>query len=178
MSARARAGHRGCLKPMLVVFGAILVFAYVTVALLSHDPRWFLGRAELPDPVRIVVRVDGQETELTADVPDYALVLAATREALSGFSNWAPGSAGLSDETKEEYQRQGTIIELYFDEPVDFQLPFPDGNPTQLLMPIEGRLGGEGYVFRGRNGRWWAGQLTMSDPQPLYDVLAALGYTE
>jgi hypothetical protein len=163
---------------MLVVFGGILVSAYVTVALLSHDPRWFLGRAELPDPRRIVVRVDGQETELTADAPGYSLLLAATREALSGFSNWSPGSVGLSEATKEEYQRQGTIIELYFDEPVNFQLPFPDGNPTQLLMPIEGRLGGEGYVFRGKNGRWWAGQLTMSDPQPLYEALADLGYTE
>lgn len=178
MSARPRSGHRSALKPVLVVFGSIVLFIYGTVALLSQDPRWFLSRAEIPDPQRIVIRVDGEETELTAAESDYAPLVAATRRALSGFNNWAPGSMGLSESTLTEYQSQGTVIELYFDEAVDFHLPFPDGNPTALLMPIEGRHGGEGYVFRGRKGRWWAGQLIMSDPQPLNDALSALGYIQ
>lgn len=176
MGARAKSRHGSALRPLIVVLGAIALFMYGTVALLSQDPRWFLSRAELPDPQRIVIRVDGEETVLTADAPDYDPLVAATREALSGFKNWAPGSMGLSEATLAEYQSQGTVIELYFAEPVDFHLPFPDGSPTALLIPIEGRHGGEGHVFRGKRGNWWAGQLTMSDPQPLIDALSTLGY--
>ena len=61
---------------------------------------------------------------------------------------------------------------------VDFHLPFYDGRPTALLIPIEGRLSGKGYVFRGRNGEWWAGQMCMSDSQPLFDALSTLGYIQ
>lgn len=84
----------------------------------------------------------------------------------------------MSEATLEEYQHRGSILELYFNEPVDFHLPFNDGRPTALLIPIEGRLSGKGYVFRGRNGEWWAGQMCMSDPQSLFDALSTLGYIQ
>jgi hypothetical protein len=167
---------QGCLKPSLVIGAVILLFSYGVVALISQDAVWFLSRAVMPDPARVVIRVDGHETLLTAASPDYEPVVAATRKALTAFKNWSLGSMGLSEETLLEYQQRGTILELYFSERVDFHLPFYDGNPTALLIPIVGRYGGEGYVFRGKQGRWWAGQLTMRDPQPLYDALSALGY--
>ena len=162
---------------MVVVFGAILVFAYGTVALLSQDPLWFRGGVEMSNPERVIIRVDGTEYVLTSGEADYGPIVAAARESLSGFKAWALGSMGLSEETKAQYQHEGVIVEFYFTDPLDFHLPFPDGSPTALLFPVEGRHGGEGYVFRGKNGRWWAGQLTMSDPQPLYDALTTLGYT-
>lgn len=170
--------HRGVLAPVLVIVGVVGFFACGTVTLLSQDPLWFLSRAVVPDPQRIVVRVDGEETVLTASAPGYDLIVEATRKAMSAFNNWAPGSMGLSKPTLEEYQHTGTILELYFAEPVDFHLPFNDGNPTALLFPIEGRHGGEGYVFRGKRDKWWAGQLTVSDPQPLLDALSTLGYIQ
>jgi hypothetical protein len=174
MRAARKPRHQRVLTPILVVLGSIVVFAYGTVALISQDPLWFLTRVDLPDAERIVIRVDGDETVLTPGSDGYAEILTASRSALTGFKNWAPGSMGLSPSTQEEYQTKGTILELYFAEPVDFHLPFSDGNPTALLMPVEGRFGAEGYVFRGKNGRWWAGQLTMSDPGPLYDAVLAL----
>jgi hypothetical protein len=168
--------HRGILRPLLVVLGSILFFAYGVIALISQDPFWFLTRAAVPDPERIVIRVDGMETVLNAATPGYGQIVEATREALSAFKAWAPGSVGLSEPTLREFQQQGTVLELYFGEPVDFHLPFDDGRPTALLIPIEGRFAGEGYVFRGKGGKWWAGQLTVRDPQPLLDALSALGY--
>jgi hypothetical protein len=168
----------GCVKPVLVVLGTIIVFSYSVIALLSQDPVWFLSRAALPDPERIVIRVDGQETRLGPSTPDYDVIVGATRKGLSAFKSWGLGSMGLSEATLREYEKQGVILELYFGQPVDFHLPFNDGRPTALLMPVKGRFGGEGYVFRGKNGKWWAGQLTMRDPQPILDALRASGYIQ
>ena len=170
--------HRGVLKPVLLILGSLVLFAYGTVALLSADPLWFLSRAAVPDPERIVIRVDGDETVLSASEPGYGLVVEAVRQALSAFNNWAPGSVGLSEPALTEFQNRGTVLELYFAEPVDFHLPFNDGKPTALLIPIEGRHGGEGYVFRGKHDKWWAGQLIVRDPQPLVDALSSLGYIQ
>jgi hypothetical protein len=160
----------------MFVVASVLLFGYGVIGLLSQDPLWFLSRAEIPDPKRILIRVDGEESTLTASSDGYGSIVAAARKALSAFSIWAPGSAGLSEATLEEFQTQGVVLELYFDEAVDFHLPFNDGQPTALFFPIMGRFEGKGYVFRGKSGKWWAGQLNMSDPQPLIDALSALGY--
>ncbi len=151
---------------------------YSAVAAVSGDPLWFLGGTSLADPVRVVIRVEGEEAVLTPNTPGYEVMARATREALSSFKNATPLSVGLSEATLADYERRGVVLELYYEEPVDFYLPFDEGEPTALLIPIEGRHAGHGYVFRGGNGEWWARPLSMSDPQPIYDALVALGYIE
>jgi hypothetical protein len=169
---------KGLLEPLLVLVVIIGLLVYGVVAFVSEDALWFLGGASLPDPQRIVVRVEGEETVLTANSPGYEIVARATKKALSSFVNSAPIPMGLSDETVEEYQHRFTVLELYYDEPVDFHLPFNDRSPTALLIPIQGRHAGQGYVFRGGNGEWWARPLSMTDPQPIFDALSTLGYIE
>jgi hypothetical protein len=178
MYTSTKPAHRSVLRPLLVISTLLALFVYSTLTILSQDPLWFLNRAVVPDPERIIIRVDGEETVITPSAPDYAPLVYATREALSKFENWSPGSLGLSEMTLAEYQKEGIVLELYFPEPVDFHLPFNDYEPTSLLIPIEGRHAGHGYVFSGKGGRWWAGQLIMSNPQPLLDALSALGYIE
>jgi len=148
------------------------------IAMMSEDPLWFLGGVTMTDPERIVIRVDGQETVLTAGSLSYDLIIEAMREAMSEFRNMAPLSAGLSEATLEEYQHRGTILEFYFSQPVDFHMPFNDLQPTALLIPIKGRHAGHGYVFRGKNYKWLTGQMCMSDHQPLFDALSTLGYIQ
>jgi hypothetical protein len=171
-------GHRGLLVPLLVVLGALALMSYGVIALMSEDPLWFLGNTALPRPQRIVVRIEGQETVLTASSPGYELLTEATEQAMSSFARLSLLSGGLSEETLAGYQESGVVVELYFDEPVDVHLPFNDGRPTALLIPLRGQLGGKGYVFRGKDGRWWAGQLMVRDPQPLMDALVVLGYIQ
>ena len=166
------------MSPILTIAGAIGVFVYGVIAMMSEDALWFLGGATVPDPERIVIRVNGQETLLTAGSPSYDLILKATRDAMSKFRNMAPLSAGLSEATLEEYQHRGTLLELYFNQPVDFHLPFNDLQPTALMIPIKGHLSGQGYVFRGKNSLWLSGQMIMSDPQPLFDALLTLGFIQ
>jgi hypothetical protein len=178
MDNRARGRHRRLWVPLSAILGVVMLVFYGIVAVMSEDPLWFLGRTDLPNPRRIVIRVDGEETVLMASSPGYAAVVEATEKAMSSFESLAPRSAGLSEATLAEYQERGTILELYFDEPVDVHLPFDDGRPMALLIPIQGRHAGRGYVFRGKDGKWWVGQLVMSDPQPLLEALSALGYVQ
>jgi hypothetical protein len=166
------------LASILTIAGSVALCLYGWMAAISEDLLWFRGGASVPDPNRVVIWFDGQETVLTPGSPGYEVIVSAVRAALSRFENLAPLGAGLNEASLTEYQHTGTLLELTFDTPPDFHLPFSDGRPTGLLFPIEGKLGGKGYVFRGRDGRWWSGQLVMSDPQPLYDALSALGYTE
>jgi hypothetical protein len=161
----------------LVFFAALIGFlAWGAIALVSQDALWFLGGTSLPDPQRIVVRVEGEETVLTEYSPGYTILAAASKKALSSFLNSAPVGLGLSAKSLEDYQRRNTVLEFYYNEPVNFRLPFDDGKPTALLIPIEGRHAGQGYVFRGSKGVWWARPIQMSDPQPIMDAMHALGY--
>jgi hypothetical protein len=169
---------RGLLEPILVFAGIIGVLVYGAVTAISGDPLWFLGGASLPDPQRIVIRVEGEETVLTPNSPGYDIMVGSAKEALSSFVNSAPVPLGLSDDTMEAYQHRFTVLELYFDTPVDFHLPFDDGEPTALLIPIAGRHAGHNYVFRGGNGTWWVGPIQMSDSKPLFNALSALGYID
>jgi hypothetical protein len=178
MGTYAGTQKKSLLEPILIFVGVVVLLVYGAVAAVSGDMLWFLGGASLPNPERIVIRIEGQETMLTRNSPGYDIMTKATKKALSSFINSAPIPLGLSDETIEEYQHRFTVLELYYEKPVDFHLPFDDGGPTALMIPIQGRHAGHGYVFRGGNGTWWARPLSMTDPQPLFDALAALGYIE
>ena len=163
----------------LLIFGAILgLIIYGVIAAVTGDMLWFRGGASVPDPSRIVIRVDGNETVLTANSPGFEIVSGATKKALSSFANSGPAALGLSEETLEEYKHRFTVLELYYDKPVDFHLPFNEGQPTALMIPIEGRHAGHNYVFRGGNGEWWARPVKMSDPGPIFAALRTLGYIE
>jgi len=169
---------KGLLEPVLTFVIIVLALMYGAVAAVSGDPLWFLGGTSMPDPERIVIRVDGVETVLTKNSPGYAMLAKATRKALSSFASTAPDPLGLSAETIAEWQQRFTVLELYYPKPVDFRLPFEDGDPTALLIPIEGRHAGHNYVFRGKDGEWWSRPLKMSDTTPILDTMRALGYID
>jgi hypothetical protein len=167
---------KGVLEPILVFVVVIGLLVYGVCALVTGDPKWFLGGASMPDPQRIVIRVDGEETVLTTNSIGYEIMVKATKKALSSFENTAPIPMGLSDETIEEYQRRFTVLELYFDKSVEFHLAFNDMDPTALLIPIRGRHAGKRWVFRGHESGWSPGPLVMTDPQPIFQALMTLGY--
>lgn len=169
---------KSIIEPILIFVFVIGLLMYTVVTAITGDPKWFLGGASVPDPQRIVIRVDGEETVLTSNSIGYEIMVKATKKSLSSFQNSAPIPMGLSDETLEEYQQHSTVVELYFDEPVDFHLAFNDRKPTALLIPIQGRYADRNWVFRGKNGVWQPGALIMSDSQPLYMALETLGYIE
>jgi len=170
---------KSAMEAVMVSGLVIAVLVYAVCAAVTGDPKWFMGGVSMPNPEQIVIRVDGVETVLTPNMNGYEIMVKAVKKSLGSFSNSAPIPMGLSDETIEQYKHRFTVVELYFDKPVDFHLPFNDMDPTALLIPIRGRHAGKGWVFRGgENGKWHPGPLTMTNPQPIFQALMTLGYIE
>jgi len=140
-------------EPILIFVLVIGLLMYTVITALTGDPKWFLGGASMPDPLRIVIRVDGEETVLTSNSIGYEIIVKATKKSLSSFQNSAPVPMGLSDESVEEYKYRFTVVELYFDKPVDFHLPFNDMDPTALLIPIRDGTPGKTGSFAVRMTR-------------------------
>ena len=73
---------RSLLEPLIVFIAVIGLLVWGAVTAISGDPKWFLGGASLPDPQRIVIRVEGEEAVLTRNSPGYDIVVRATKKAL------------------------------------------------------------------------------------------------
>jgi hypothetical protein len=161
----------------LVLFAVIAVAIYYLVNVLNtQDWLWFRSAATEIQPSRIVIRSDGEVVTLSPGHKDFASLADAAEQSLKEVSNTDLISLGISSETVAFYEHDGVLLELYFDGPVKFHTAYRAGDPTQLLIPIEGRHSGKGYFFRGKDGEWWFGAMRMADPDLLLDKMAELGY--
>ena len=155
-----------------------VVGIYLLNAFNSGSWLWFQGKAAVLDPPsRIVVINGGVQTVLQPGADYYDELSEAAVQALSEFSNTDLVSIGLSEQTLADYAEDSLVVELYFDRPLQFNTLARTGEPTQLLIPIDGRHAAGTYVFRGAQGEWWFGAVRMADPSPLYTVLQQMGYS-
>lgn len=160
---------------LVLIAGSIIYFLNV---LNSGSWLWFQSKAAVLElPSRIVIINNGEQTVLQPGTDFYLEMSQATVDSLSKLSNTDLISIGLSDQTLEDYASDSFVVELYFDNPLKFNTLARTGEPTQLLIPIDGRHANGSYVFRGARGEWWFGAIRMADPSPLYTVLQQMGYT-
>ncbi len=165
-------------EPFLILILITVVGVYLLNAFNSGSWLWFQGKATVLDPPsRIVIVSDGERTVLQPGTNYYNELSEAAVQALSKFSNTDLVSIGLSEQTLADYAEDSLVIELYFDRPLQFNTLARTGDPTQLLIPIDGRHAAGAYVFRGAQGEWWFGAVRMADPTPLYTVLQQMGYS-
>jgi len=166
------------IEPFLILILITVVGIYLLNAFNSGSWLWFQGKAAVLDPPsRIVVVDNGVRTVLQPGTDYYNELSEAAVQALSKFSNTDLVSIGLSEQTLADYAEDALVVELYFDRPLQFNTLARTGDPTQLLIPIDGRHAAGGYVFRGAQGEWWFGAVRMADPTPLYTVLQQMGYS-
>lgn len=160
---------------LILIAGAIV---YLLNAFNSGSWLWFQSKAAvLEPPSRIVIVNNGEQTVLQPGTDFYIEMSQAAVDSLSKFSNTDLISIGLSEQTLADYASDALVVELYFDNPLQFNTLARTGKPTQLLIPIDGRHATGSYVFRGANGEWWFGAIRMADPSPLYLALQQMGYT-
>lgn len=166
------------IEPFLILILITVIGVYLLNAFNSGSWLWFQGKAAVLDPPsRIVVVDNGVRTVLQPGTDYYNELSEAAVQALSKFNNTDLVSIGLSDQTLADYAEDALVVELYFDRPLQFNTLARTGDPTQLLIPIDGRHAAGAYVFRGAQGEWWFGAVRMADPTPLYTVLQQMGYS-
>lgn len=164
------------LEPFIGLFlFAILIFYAINV-FNTGNWLWFSSKSAHVRPSRIVIVDHGQRTVVAQGHASYQALVDAAEQSLSKLSNTDLVSIGLSEQTLADYDTDSLVLELYFDQPVIFNSIARTGEPTQLLIPIEGRHAGGGYVFRGAQGSWWHGAIRMADPAPLLNALQQMGY--
>jgi hypothetical protein len=159
----------------LVIF--VIVVVYLVNVFNTGNWFWFQNNAVNVRPSRIIIIDHGQRTILTQGHEGYEELANASEQALSQLSNTDLVTIGLSDQTLLDYDTNSLILELYFEQPITFNTMARTGEPTQLLIPIEGRHAGGGYVFRGDKGDWWFGAIRMANPDPIFTILNQLGYS-
>ncbi len=164
------------LEPFIGMALFIVLAIYVVNAFNTGNWFWFRGNTVNVRPSRIIVVDHGERTILTTGHPDFARLVDAATQSLSELNNSGVVDVGLSEATLADYATDSLVLELYFDSPVVFNTAARTGEPTQLLIPIEGRHSDSGLVFRGDKGAWWYGAVRMADPQPLLLALEQMGY--
>ncbi len=164
------------IEPFIVFILSTLLFVYAINALNSQDFLWFISRTVDAHPNRIVVWQDGEQIVIQPGHDDFPELSEAAHESLRDFNNTNLINIGFGEDTLSYYEDTGVMVELFYDRPVEFHAPFRTGDPTQLLVPVNGRHAGYDYFFRGGKGEWWFGAMRMADSSYLLSTLAELGY--
>ena len=164
-------------EPMVTLALFSIIGFYLLNAFNTGNWLWFRGVTTDIEPSRIVIIDHGERLVFQPGSPNFDLLSEATAQSLSKFTTTDLVNIGLSEQTLVDYDSKALLIEVYFDNPVQFNTLARTGEPTQLLIPIDGRHAKGAHVFRGAQGEWWFGAIRMADPQPLYAVLQQMGYT-
>lgn len=164
------------LKPLLVSIGFVLFIIYALISMNTRDWLWFMANTEISEPVRIIVKNDGERLTYMPGDAEFERLAPVIETAISDLNNTALIDVGLSDNTLEDYNELYTVVEVHYDNPLKFGTHFRTGEPTELLFPITGRHSGTGLFFRGNKGEWHYGALRMADPAILYSELQAMGF--
>lgn len=155
---------------VLVLFIAALV--YFTPVVMTGNFLWFLPIFDV-EPSRIIVYRDGAQINLVPGDPGFDEVTAASNELISKIEA-VHRSFGISDLGLEELREEGTAVELFYKEPLDFPTPVNLGGPNQILIPLSGHYTINPVALRGFDGDYWGAALRLGDLAELQAVTAAL----
>ncbi|MEM7113671.1 MAG: hypothetical protein AAF614_14630 [Chloroflexota bacterium] len=164
-------------KPVLILGLTMVGIVYfLSIINTGGDWLWFQSRGVNVRPDRIRILHYGEETFIQPGHLDYIPLADAVETSLSDFNNTDLINLGLGENTLDYFNDQGVLLELFYDQPVTFRASFRTGEPTQLLVPVEGRHAGHNYFFRGAKGEWWFGAMRMTDSTALFTALREQGY--
>ena len=160
------------LEPLLVLVGFVVVVIHAVAAFSSEDLMWFWPQSSVPEPARIVIHNAGDERVIEPGMPGFDELARASVQAFSQLDTPALIEVGLSEKTLKGFWTQFQVVEFFYDQDLDFHVPFQAGNPTHLLFPIEGAHADRGWFFRGSHGDYWFGAMRVEKPQLILDAVA------
>jgi hypothetical protein len=170
---RSRGTGTNAFLLIVLMFAAILLAYYATVALTSRDPLWFL-EGFTGEPARIIVYHDAQRREFLPGQAGFAELATAVQVSLSqGFARLT--QVGLSEQSLQDAYTKHVTLEVLWDRPVVLHTWFPAGRVTQMLFPITGRHSELSVVFLGDDGVYRAGAPALETMDPIREALLSLG---
>jgi hypothetical protein len=156
----------------LILVLVIVALAYFTPVILTGNFLWFLPVFDT-EPVRIEVHRGGEQITLYPGDPGFDEVTAACNELISKIEA-VHQTFGISDIGLEQLRAEGTAVELFYAEPIDFPSPVNLGGPNQLLIPVTGYYAQTPVAIRGFDGEYWGAALRLGDLGKLQAAVAAL----
>ncbi len=166
---RSRAGLASFFL-VLVLF--IAAFVYFIPVLVTGNFLWFLRVFDV-QPERVIVYRGGEQIALFPGDPRFDEVTAASNRLISNIVA-VHSTFGISDVGLEDLYAEGTAVELFYAEPLDFPTPVNLGGPNQLLIPLSGHYTINPIALRGFDGEYWGAALRLGDLGELQAVVAAL----
>lgn len=139
-------------EPLLILVIFIVLVIYLLNVFNTGNWFWFLNSATNTRPTYIVILDYGERINLEPGSPEFEVLADGIESSLSQLGNMDLITIGLSQETLSDYATKSLVLELHYDRPVIFNSLARTGEPTQLLIPIEGRHANAGYVFMGAQG--------------------------
>lgn len=168
---------RASLKEPLIIFVVIvLILIWGLNAFNTGNPLWFLPIQPVYRPSRVLIHYYGQATELRPGDEGFDAIDEALNETLSDFQSRDLVSIGIGEQTLADYYNEEFVLEAFYGQNVEFNLPIRLTKINTLLFPIDARHAERNYVFIGNNREYRAGALQVTSREALDAALAELGF--
>ncbi len=134
---------------------------WLVSASVNEDLLWFL-RSFHERPVSITLYWDGQSYEFMPGDPAYESIVEAFNRGIGRWSAYE-GSVGISQESLERLRREGRLLELHYDHPVQVHTKHLYPTATTFYVPLSGTHAKWRRVFGGISEPPHIGVLEMSE---------------
>jgi hypothetical protein len=158
---------------VLVLVLVVTALVYLTPVVLTGNFLWFLPIFDV-EPTTIIVYRAGEQITLHPGDPGFDEIAAASNELISKIKA-VHSTFGISDVGLEDLRAEGTAVELFYAEPLDFPTPVNLGGANQLLIPLSGYYTTNPVALRGFDGEYWGAALRLGGLTQLQATVAALG---
>ena len=162
----------GLLSFFLILLLVVASFVYIVPVLMTGNFLWFLPVFD-SQPQSIIVYREGDQFMLYRGDPRFDEVTVASNELISNLVA-VHRTFGISDVGLEDLRAEGTAVELFYAESLDFPTPVNLGGPNQLLIPLSGHYTVNPVALRGFDGEYWGAALRLGDLGELQAVVASL----
>jgi hypothetical protein len=165
-------------EPILIFIVIVVILIWGLNTFNTGNPLWFLPIQPQYRPARIIVHHYGQATELRPDDEGFDALAEGLNATLSDFQSRDLVSIGIGEQTLADYYADEFVLEAFYGQNVEFNLPIRLTGINTLLFPIDARHSERNYVFIGNNREYRAGALQVVSREALEAALAETGFPQ
>ncbi len=165
-------------EPLLIFLVIALIIIWGLNAFNTGNPLWFLPIQPQYRPSRVLIHYYGQVIELRPGDEGFDTLDEGLNVTLSDFQSRDLVSIGVGEQTLADYYNKEFVLEAFYGQDVEFNLPIRQTGINTLLFPIDARHAERNYVFIGNNREYRAGALQVVSREALDAALAEIGFAK